>query len=100
MKKAKQSLKNTSAQIANANATFTVEPTTQPVLGTSRPAPQAGGNQPQAPDGTGEPGDQEDAASRATPLELALPPIYLALAISINLAADYQNDNGNVVKRK
>lgn len=42
--------------------------------------------------------DQADASSEE-PAQLlnGLPPIYLALAISINVAADFQNKTRNVV---
>lgn len=99
VKKARQNVTNTSAQVSNANATFTVESPPGLVSGSGQPAPEAGRQQ-TAPPESSETGDQEEAASEGTSLNLAgLPPIYLALAISINLAADYQNSNSNRVER-
>lgn len=92
MKKAKQSVTNTSAQVSKASATFTIGPQGEP--GAER-APQ------QAPEAGSETGDEPRAAAEAIlQQENGLPPIYLALAISINVASDYQSNNGNAIKKK
>jgi len=108
VKKAKQRLVNLSAQVAHAQANMTVEN----VAGLARDAaarPTAGRPTPQretAPSVDGESTDLEDGASaeedggasdEATTLQNGVFPIYLVLAISVNLAEDYQKANRNVV---
>lgn len=128
MKKAKQRVKNTSAQVAAARASITVGNTMGPARDAAvQPAAegQAVGGQPAegqpaegqpaegqpgdghavgrvtASPGSGESGDQEDGTSEdASTIQSGLPPIYLALAISINLAADFQKRNSNVIEEE
>lgn len=103
MKKAKQRVTNTSAQVAVARATITVGNT----VGAARDEavqPAADGHAVErvtASPGSGESGDQEDGTSEeASTIQSGLPPIYLALAISINLAADFQKRNSNVIEEE
>lgn len=114
MKKAKQRLVNASAQVAQAEANMTVENVVGPLNTAARPAtgPSAeGGGSAAAPssasvadaastgrdDGAESAGDADGAP--VSPQQAVLPPIYLALAISVNFAADYQKNNRNVVER-
>ena len=96
MTKAKQTVKNKSEQNATANASLTVSST----VGVPGIARSSGGEEEQAAAGaTGTAADEEEPGpNEATSPWNCLPPIYLALAISINLAANYQNKNANFME--
>lgn len=92
---------NTSAQVANAQASMTVEN----VVGLDRDAAarqadeQSATERDAASAGAGESADQADATlDDVLPLQNDGAPIYVVMAISINIAADYQKDNSNVVE--
>lgn len=100
-RKAKQTVKNTSAQVARAHAFIRVEPpvTAGLAAGPGSTSSKATEEPARTPE-TANSEDQEDASSEsASQLLSGLPPIYLALAISINVAADFQKKNRNIVER-
>jgi len=95
MTKAKQTVKNKSAQNATAHASLTVSNT----IGAAGWPPSQGDAEPAAAGVEEAAPDQSNPEAAETSADWAeLPPIYLVLAISINLAADYQNKNANVVE--
>lgn len=100
MKKAKQNIMNTSAQVARSEIVLGLPNTVGAAQGAAGPTTADGreADQQTGSPSSGESGDQEEGASEGVSVFQESTPIIVALAISINFAADFQKGNENVVE--